>query len=560
MSNNVEVVMSAKEAQLVRAWMAGARSVEAYEAALRKIDPAQQKNAKSAGDFDKKLQGVISSGLQMLTGWMSVQTAIQVATQYLNEFIEANKKAAEESEDAARKEEFRRKRLQVQSGSGPLAALEAQKDLRKIAEETATSNDDITDIAVMLKSSGATDAAARGGGTKAIAEFIKAQGLKGDQVNAESFTDDITKFLLGTGQQLNEENIQKLVKQLQSQGLKETKFKIPDLKFWAKEAQSLKNVGGLSPEDILAIAGQTSGALDPEHAGRQVREMVKNLAVAGSQKDRVDALKRIGLKASDVDMKGETVEEAFARVRKGLDKVPEGERAGILNKLVEGANVGEFYAFTEGAAETAKIKAGLSDSSAYEEDVKNMTSGRGAADTRLKNQIQNADADRGDYADLYRKSFEAELKGRNVSARYLKHRLEQFDAAIGYGHSPEVAAKADSAPGIKGTIDNILNEITEGPTFRDEVAAATEERFQQATGGKDAADQVRGNYQRSREQSTQIPVENYGAPGTPGPNASPAEVEAFRRSISPTVVVNVNMPGGAAPAKPVPMSKIGAKP
>lgn len=553
MSNNVEVILSAKDAQLVRAWMNGKKSIDAYEASLRKIDPAQQKNAKSAAAFDKQLQGVVSSGLQVLTGWMSVQTAISVATQYLNEFMEANKKAAEESEDAAKKQEFRRKRFQVQSGVGPLAAIDAQKDLRKIAEETATSNEDVTDIAVMLKSSGATDAAARGGGTKAIAEFIKAQGLKGDQVNAESFTDDITKFLLGTGQELNEANIEKLVKQLQSQGLKETKFKIPDLKFWAKEAQSLKNVGGMSPEDILAIAGQTSGALDPEHAGRQVREMVKNLAVAGSQKDRVEALKKIGLKPGDVDMKGETVEEAFARVRKGLDTIPEGDRAGILNKLVEGANIGEFYAFTEGAAETAKIKAGLSDSRSYEQDVKTMTTGRVPTETKLQNQIENADADRGSYERLYRKAYEAELKDRQVSARYLQQRLAHYDSGVAAGLSPEQATQYNTEIGQ-------MHSHMGRKTRVKEEAAATETRFQAAAGGADQADQIRGDYRRGRETEAQIPIQNYGAPGTPGPNASAAEVEAFRRSIAPTVNVNVNMPGGAAPAKPVPASKIGAKP
>lgn len=564
MANTVEVILSTKDAQTVRAWQNYKNNIAAVDAQLGKLDGTQRKNAASANEFNRAIEEGASQLAGIASGWFGISAAISAAVSEVNNYLEANDKAQKSSEDAAKKQEYRRKRLQVQSGKGPLAAEEAQGRLRTIAQETATSNEEMTDIATMLLSSGADEKTATGGGAKSIAEFVKAQALKGNQVNTEQFTDSITAFLAGQGKDLNNENISTLVKQLQSQGIKETKFKIPDLKYWAQEAQTLQKVGGMSQEDILALAGATSGAVGAEHGARQVREIIKNLAVAGSQPDRVKALKQIGLKPEDVDMKGETHDVAIERIRKGLDKLPEGQRAGVLNKLVEGANIGEFYAIAESVEKINKVKAGLADSKAYEDDVRTMTTGRGAAETRLQNEKENQDADKQSYAQLYRDAFENEMKDdKSISNWWRERRLAAYDTNIKAGRSPEDAVNAPAGIG-SGIVDTFVGDVNQN----NQIAAGTERRFKSAVGGDKEAAELR---HKEAIDKGLIPIEN--VPAMPGPNASPDEIRRFeafharRRGAAPAPaqpaasepapppIVQVNtqvvMPGGAAPTRPV---------
>lgn len=564
MANTVEVILSTKDAQTVRAWQNYKNNIAAVDAQLAKLDTTQKKNTASAGEFNRVMEAGVNQVAGIASGWFGIQAAVAQAVSEVENFLEANAKAAKSSEDAAKRQERDRKRIQVQSGQGPLAAEEAQGRLRTIAQETATSNADMTDIATMLLSSGADVKTATGGGAKSIAEFVKAQALKGNQVNTEQFTDSITAFLAGQGKDLNDETIGTLVKQLQSQGIKETKFKIPDLKYWAQEAQSLQKVGGMSQEDILALAGATSGAVGAEHGARQVREIVKNLAVAGSQPDRVKALKEIGLKPEDVDMKGEGYDVAIERIRKGLDKIPEGKRAGILNKLVEGANIGEFYAIAEGVEKISKVKQGLGDSKAYEQDVKTMTTGRDAAETRLQNSKENIDADRQGYSQLYRDAFEAAMKeDKSISNWWRERRLEAYDSNIKAGRTPEFSINASGGV-FSGIVDTFAGDVNQN----NQIAAEAERKFKSALGGDEQAAELR---RKEGVDQGLIPIDN--APATPGPNATPEEVRKFeafharRRGAAPAAaqpatsepapvpIVQVNtqvvMPGGAAPTRPV---------
>ena len=551
MANNVEVILSAQDASVVRAWQNYKNNIAAVDAQLNKLDNTQRKNNASANQFNQAMQSGIEHVAGIASGWFGIAAAVAEAVSEVNKFLEANDKAQKASEDAAKKQEHERKRIQVQSGQGPLAAQDAQHRLRSIAQETATSNADMTDIATMLLSSGADVKTATGGGAKSIAQFLKAQALKGNQVNVEQFTDSITAFLAGQGKDLNDQNISQLVSQLQSQGIKETKFKIPDLKYWAQEAQTLQKVGGMSQEDILGLAGATSGAVGAEHGARQVREIIKNLAVADSQPDRVKALKQLGLKPEDVDMKGETYDTAIARIRQGLDRVPEGKRAGILNKLVEGANIGEFYAIADGVEKINQVKQGLGNTKAFEQDVKTMTTGRGAGDIRSQNEKENLDADREGYAKLYRDNYENAMKrDKSISDWWRERRLAAFDLNIKAGRTPEFAV---NAPGgvVGGVVDTFVGDINQNNRIEQE----TERLFRESVGGDDAAAEIR------RRQEANRPLNPIDAGVRRRLQPNPAAQQPAPAPVVQVAAPNVQvvMPGGAAPARPVNATRIGGR-
>lgn len=477
------------------------------------------------------LSSIKGQVLGIAGGWVSVQAGIQLATKLVEDFREANAKANKESQDAAREQENRRKQFQVQAGLGNIGGKEAQADLNKIAYDTATPNAQVNDIAKMLVSSGATEKAARGGGTKSIAEFIKAQALNGNEVNAQSFTDVITKYLLSQGQELNEENISSFVKKLQSQGIKSTKFKIPDLQYLASEGAAFKSFG-LSMDEQLAQFAVTTNVLDPSKGSAQMREIIKNLAVAGSRPDRVKTLKKMGLSPKDVDMVGEDFPEVMKRLMTALEKLKPEERQGALDKLVEGANIGEFWKLGESLQAAAKVKAGLGDTKAFEADVKTMTTGREAADIRAKNRLETQKAAQADYGDLYRQAIETTEIGNGTTEYQRQSRLEWYDYYRSIGESPEVATLRSKPKNWFGS--------------QDENAAAAEQSLKQVEGevaanlgGVNVLNELK-EMRRQAEETNKILRENAN-------KAPQVEVK----------VNGVNAPSKVNQPKPVPAAALG---
>jgi TP901 family phage tail tape measure protein len=489
--DKVEIVLDGKDAGLVRAWMSAKASVDSFENSLMKIDPSQRKNAKSARDFQSAISDTVSSIASLAAGMFSVNAIVGAVSTEMDRAREATNRFLEDSEEAFRKVDRRNRRLQVTAGLGPVGAEDMQRQLSQVGQETATSNSDVTEIALGLSSSGASPEDLPGG-TKSIASFINAQAL-GEEANVEQLTDAMTGMILAQGKKLTQENIDKLTSQLQSKTVKDTKFKVTDLDKWAREASAMKQHGGMTQEDIIALAAVNRNEVDAATASNQMRQLVQNMNISGGKKDAVEALKKLGLTSSDVDMVGEDWQTAFMRLRKGLDSVPEEKRGQYLAKISEGANVGRFYTVTNKMEEIQQTKAGL-EKTDLPKDAGIMQAGPGAGAVRLGNQMEDVNARRQAYAKLYRDALETELKTTNYSPNYVERRMMQYDVMIGRGAKPEQATK--SAGGISGIGgiggSGLWDAVFENGEERDRINRGAEKRFITAVGGVGEATKLRG--------------------------------------------------------------------
>lgn len=572
MPEQVVFELNSKDASTVRAWQALKNNIGAVEAQLGRLDGAQAKNARSAKQWDAQIEGIIGSVAGIATGWLSVQSVISAVGDETNRYRQAVVDAVRDSEEAFARLDKRKRRLQVTTGQGPLASEQMQRELFGVAQETATPARDVTEIALGLSSAGANEKDIVGG-AKSVSEFINAQAL-GDGANYEQLTDALTSMILGQGKDLTQQTIDSLTSQLQSPAVKATKFKVPDLQYWAKEAQGLKKYGGLQQEDIVALAAVTRNSVDPSTGANQVRELMKNLSIAGGKKDATKALSSMGLKPGDIDMVGEDWMTAFENLRKGLDKLPEDQRQVALTKIAEGANVGQFYGITDSMQQIKSVKAGLGQSD-LAKDAATFSQGPNAGAIRLQNEKEQQDAKFGAYADLYRKALENTLNEDKASKGYITRRLDQYDVAIKQGFDPETAAQYEHGSGVFNLLDPIANEMIEGPGYREKMAERTRRKFEESVGGTKAAEEVRSGYQGWRPAGGMEAVDEQG-------NALRGKLEAarvagdqelytlIRKQIDELAGlradmkrgnagpnVQVVMPGGAAPAKPVAAAGIG---
>lgn len=390
-------------------------------------------------EMDKAGQAGASSMAGLGTNVLSVVAGYASLTQGVQFFRQANEEAMKSAEDAATKIEDRMSRFQVQAGLNALEGAAAQQDIAGIAQRTATPLEQVNDIATMIVSSGGTRQAARGAGTEEIAKFVKAQGLKGSQVDAEGFTDAITRYILSQGQTPDEDNIARLVKKLQSGGIKSTKFKIPDLQHLAAIGADLKTFGMSEDEQLsqFALMGDVYGG----EAHTKMRDLVQNLATVGSKPDAQPWLKKMGLKSTDIDMVGEDFPTAINTLMKGLNQLPEADRNSALKKIAEGTNIGAIHQVSRTMERAAGVKAGLSDFTEYDSDVRTMTGGRNAATIRQTNELELLRGQRNRNRDLFGRQVEIEAMKNGDSDVSVAVSKGLFAFFTSLGISPELATQ-----------------------------------------------------------------------------------------------------------------------
>ena len=70
MANNVEVILSAQDASVVRAWQNYKNNIAAVDAQLNKLDNTQRKNNASANQFNQAMQSGIEHVAGIASGWV----------------------------------------------------------------------------------------------------------------------------------------------------------------------------------------------------------------------------------------------------------------------------------------------------------------------------------------------------------------------------------------------------------------------------------------------------------------------------------------------------------
>lgn len=408
----------------------------------RSVTIAKDEMAKAGSTGVSAMSGLGNQITSLVGGYASL-------TMGVNFFRQANEAAMKEAEEAATKQDDIVRRFRAQAGLSEIQGEAAKADIYRVGEAVAASPEQAFGAATSLVSTGFSTDEATGGSLEPFLKLIAAQTLDPKKAtSAGDMAENFSQFLSATGQEKNGGNVEKLAVAIQS--LKATPLKVTDMAQLSKVASALKEMGRMTPEEMLSNFAYLRNTLSDESAAMGMREITKNLAVAGTREDRVEVFKSMGMKGEDVDFVGEDLQEVLKRVQTGLTKLPESKRAGALEKLVEGANIATFQLMAGGQEEVAKLRQGLGDKAGFEDDVEIGTSGRNAAARRQASRRERTAAERNNNRDLYGSAVEETERDKGLSDSQVALRRTVYDSLTWFGVSPQTAAGVTSGGNVIG--------------------------------------------------------------------------------------------------------------
>lgn len=369
-----------------------------------------------------------SNSLMRLGGRLAgIATAYMSVTQAVRFLMQANKEQQQASEEAASKQDDLVRRVRVQGGLNELQGRKAKNAIYKAAIETASTSEDAFNTASQMISTGFSPEQAQGPALTPFLKLIKAQALvPGKSTNAEDMAKSFSMFLSANKKDLNGHNVEELATQIQ--GLKETPLKVTDLQQLAKHSGALGELGGMSPEEQLANFSMLLKTQIAEEAGTHMREIVRQLATARSSPKVVEQLGRMGLNPEDVDFKGEDFATVMGRLKKGVETLPEDERASALDIVVEGRNISSMITTMAGQKEVDDLKKKMNDKAGFARDVEMTTTGQNATSIRQKTAIEMVDAAKDMQSKTMREAYELKLKTSGLSPVAISAGMAAYDA------------------------------------------------------------------------------------------------------------------------------------
>lgn len=481
-----------------------------------------------------------ASGLEtMALKYVSITAALGAVKTGVQWWMQANKELLDQANELGNKYDTMQRRFQVQAGLSGLQAEEAQQKILQQAIAGGNTREEAAQASVAMASTGFDSAQITGGGLREVLKLYNAQTVSGENVDLGQMTESISRYLESQGLDKTEANVQMLGEKIQ--GLKETPIKITDLQFLAKNAAGLR--GKVSIDDQLASFAQLMGSFEGSEAGTTMRNVASRLATAGSMKDSTAALKKLKLKPEDVDLVGETLDEAIAKVKAGAEALPEKDRENALVKIFDREALPAFNLLANDAAKREQLKKDMNRGGLVEADAAVFENGRAAADRKLKLQEELAVVARDDQGDLDRRALRTEMLESGRSAIYTDAALKVTDAAryagAGLGVSPDTAgtlglAAVDSASDYRSYLGWAgrgmkalgLGGGDAGQATAGQIQYRAKQRRDEAF-GPEAADPAVGEMQRQnelveRQNKTLESIDRKLTPnGAPRPNTLP---------------------------------------
>lgn len=439
MADDIIITMTSDDRDLMQSYLRQTDRIQKLQLELRKM--AQE--ARKAGQEHKKAVDDGGTGADVMIGRLTAIGAGWIsATAAVSGYMAVNKKAIEESDAAYNSIDSQRRRSQLlmklrgKEGEDANAKIEQQAIDRGVKPEIGH------EIAQQMAGSGFDVAEIVGG---ALASYLDVLSATGEDPNAG-----------GVGA----EGIQALSRYFASQGIEKTAANIDkygskvqrlmgptDLNFG--NMTDLSNVsagfkGMLSPDEQLAMYANMVSGKPGSQAATAMADIVKNFSIAGSKKDAVDWLKKMGMSPEDINLKGENIGEALDRVRTGLGKLSANNQDIALAKIFEGSNIDEVKYLVENRKAIYDLIPEMNDNAGFKGDVALMQGGRALAGQRQEGRGQLLDAARADTGTLLGQELQLQSK-ESGEAPFLRDRRSWAYSILRYlGASPETAGTASS--------------------------------------------------------------------------------------------------------------------
>lgn len=338
---------SAGEANVVRAWAAQAAAAkahnatlgEAYNAAMRadtslkQLTSAGAKGMKSLGGEIKGLAlGIIGGGgvIGALTMWKS-----------------ANDDILKQAHDTTLVYDALFRKFNIQSGLRGLAGAEAKEKLLDVASARAVPEEVAAQAATQLVSSGYdVKEVVQGGAANEFLQGMNAMNQRGAGVDATSLAGAATSFMTAMGVEKDAAGMRRTMSSLFA-AFQGTNIQLPDLQQYAAKAGGMK--GKLSFQELIAAGSiHRDLGINSAESASGLEGLVGQAGTAGASKEKIEALKQIGLKPQDIDLIGEDFDTMLGRLQGGLNTIPEEQREGVMKKVFEQAGVKFLKPLLEG--------------------------------------------------------------------------------------------------------------------------------------------------------------------------------------------------------------------
>lgn len=267
----------------------------------------------------------------------------------------------------------------VQAGLGQLEGREARGKILEVAQENAVTPEKAFETSTQLISSGFSFEDSIDEALDIVLKALASANLKG--ASPAELIQALSKAMASYGMERNAKNLTDLL--VRMRGLfAGTDVQVSDLSDFSKALPAAR-MADIDIETTLSALTQLRERWGPAEAATLFRNVIQNVQTAGSSPEKVRVLESMGLTPADVDFEGETMDQVFERIRRGLERLPPEGRVGAVAKIVEKANVGAFMALAEGAEERQRLGAMQRDRGGFVKGVITGQSGPAAARNRI---------------------------------------------------------------------------------------------------------------------------------------------------------------------------------
>jgi len=454
MSNKVEMILSVKDAQAVAAWKRGQQSIAAFNRELDKVGQTQRRNRQQSGQFFKGMSTNLAS---MAAGYVSVAGAAGL-------LIRANREIIQQADEAAAKYDEMFRKFRIQSGLRGLEGDKAQTRIVEIAERQAMLPEQANDAATQLVSSGFSPQEASGGSLEEFLRILNASNASGKEVDSVGLAKALAGYLDAQGLDKNEKNVALVGRSVQAL-FKNTNLQLADLQDLAKVASVFN--GKLSIQEQL---GAFSSLVGPGRPGSEAKTGLRNFvlqsATASASKDKVESLKEIGLKPTDIDFVGENLDQVLERLGEGLSKLPEEQRLPVLTKIYEKENAAVVQDLINNRDTIKDSYAIQNNDKDFMADVDEATSGRNAALRRAEARRERRRLQDDQQDKLKKLEAEALMEAENVSPFRRDILLGGYDVLRYAGFDSDTALNMTQNPFSTFTGESVSDRVDEAVGLR----------------------------------------------------------------------------------------------
>lgn len=302
---SVQIKFTGTSAEAERAITSLEKKYESLEGKIKSL----KRNSSTSG-IQAQMQKWSASLTQTLAGYVSITGAI-------SKIISLNEQLLKQADEYANKQDRLSRAFAIQAGMNAIQGKAAQASINAEAVRAGIGVEKAAGAATQLVSSDFTPAQAQG---PALRELLGAMAAAGDKEG------DPEKFALSVSQLIAAANLSKSSKSIRRVGQdiyalkKGGNLNAEDMEFIAPKIQGFINQGG-TLEEGLATFTAMKDTTNREQAATASKIMWERLMGANGRKVG-DHLKKIGLKATDVDFIGETQTEVATRIRDAIAKLP----------------------------------------------------------------------------------------------------------------------------------------------------------------------------------------------------------------------------------------------